>query len=129
MKKKTKIVIYVVIGFVVLAGAITAWSYYNSQPGRYDDFAACLEQSGVTFYGAYWCPHCNDQKALFGKSASKLPYIECSLPGGQGQNTACNQAGITAYPTWDFAEGDRVEGVLSLEELSTRTGCPLPVSN
>ena len=129
MKKQTKMILYTTISLLLIATGVVALTYYNSQPSKYDDFATCVDQSGATFYGAYWCPHCNDQKALFGKSASKLPYTECSLPGGQGQNTMCNQVGITAYPTWEFTEGDRVEGVLSLEELSTRTGCPLPLSS
>ncbi|MFH1400946.1 MAG: hypothetical protein ABIH41_05485, partial [Nanoarchaeota archaeon] len=33
-----------------------------------DDFARCLTQSGATMYGASWCPHCNDQKEMFGSS-------------------------------------------------------------
>ncbi len=51
-------------------------------------------------FGAYWCPHCADQKALFGKSVKQLPYFECSVNGQQTQ--ACNDRGITSYPTWQF---------------------------
>jgi len=36
-----------------------------------------LSASGAKFYGAYWCPHCADQKAMFGQAAALLPYIEC----------------------------------------------------
>ena len=76
-------------------------------------------------YGAYWCPHCNDQKALFGVSWKKIDYIECSLPGGQGQKQECTVAGITGYPTWEFSDGTRESRVLSLEELADKEGCPL----
>ncbi len=37
---------------------------------------------GALFYGASWCPHCQQQKALFGASAGRLPQVECS-PGGR----------------------------------------------
>ena len=43
-----------------------------------------LADSGVKFYGAYWCPRCQEQKAVFEASAKRLPYVECSS-GGQGQ--------------------------------------------
>ena len=42
-----------------------------------------LSDEGALFYGASWCSHCQEQKRLFGASAVRLPYIECS-PGGQG---------------------------------------------
>src|SRR5262249_35158147 len=44
--------------------------------------AVHLAHTGAKMYGAYWCPHCMEQKSYFGTSASRLPYIECS-PGGQ----------------------------------------------
>src|SRR5262249_12706256 len=60
-----------------------------------------LSQSGAKMYGAYWCPHCLQQKSYFGASASRLPYIECT-PNGQGgpQSAECKAAGIQSYPTW-----------------------------
>lgn len=125
MKKKTKITVYWLVGIVVLGAAIAAWIYTVNQPGPYDQFASCLEEKGANFYGAYWCPACNQQKALFGRSADQLPYTECSLPGGQGQNALCQEENIGAYPTWEFADGERVTGVLSLEELAKRTECTL----
>ncbi len=83
--------------------------------------AKCLAEKGVTMYGAYWCPHCSEQKKLFGNSWKEVPYVECAVPGG-GQTEECKQAGVTAYPTW-FINGEKVEGKLSLEELAKRAGC------
>lgn len=85
--------------------------------------ATRLSESGAIFYGASWCPHCQEQKALFGASQERLPYVECS-PGGQGGPSAssCTQAGVRSYPTWIFANGDRVTSLLSLEELAIRAG-------
>ena len=90
-----------------------------------DTFTQCLTERGAKMYGAYWCPHCLDQKEMFGKNWNNINYIECSLPGKSGQTEVCNLAGITSYPTWEFSDGSRRNGVLQLEELGSITGCPL----
>lgn len=90
-----------------------------------DTFAQCISDAGAKFYGAYWCPHCQDQKKLF-KNSKKLPYIECSTPNGQGVLPICIDAKITGYPTWDFADGSRKDGEMTLQELSDKTSCALP---
>ena len=84
-----------------------------------------LTEQGALFYGASWCPHCQEQKRLFGASADRLPYIECSLTGPSGpQSAACRQAGIQSYPTWVIG-GRVVAGqVLSLADLANATGFP-----
>lgn len=114
------------LGGVAIAGVIAYFIITPPKPGVYDTFAQCLEDEGAIFYGAFWCPHCNEQKALFGRSAKELPYVECSTPNGQGQLEVCTEEGITGYPTWEFADGERKGGVLELEELAEKTGCELP---
>ncbi len=84
-----------------------------------------LAQSGAVFYGAYWCPHCRDQKALFGSAAALLPYVECDPRGTHAQAALCQARGINAYPTWEF-HGQLVEGVLTLDNLARRSGYPPP---
>ncbi|MEA5445508.1 vitamin K epoxide reductase family protein [Gammaproteobacteria bacterium AB-CW1] len=81
-----------------------------------------LDESGARFYGAYWCPACQEQEDLFGASADRLPYVECH-PRGRGGLTAaaCITAGIESYPTW-IIDGERHEGILSTEELSDLSG-------
>jgi hypothetical protein len=81
-----------------------------------------LEQVGAKMYGADWCPHCQDQKAMFGGAAKRLPYIECSM-GGQGspQTATCRNAGIQTYPTWEI-NGKRYAEVLSPVRLAELTG-------
>ena len=97
------------------------------KPGKYDQFATCLKDKGVTFYGAFWCPHCQAQKARFGKSQKYLPYIECSTPDGRGQLQVCIDAGIKTYPTWQFGTtSDRVMGEVELVDLASKTQCQLP---
>ena len=65
-------------------------------------------------------------KKLFGKSAKLLPYIECSLPNGQGQNQNCNDKKIDNYPTWEFKDGSRQNGEVPLDKLAEKTSCALP---
>ena len=77
-----------------------------------------LAKTDAKFYGASWCPHCTEQKDLFGPSSSRVPYIECS-PGGPRapQAPACNDAGVKSYPTW-IINGQRYSGIQSLDSLA-----------
>jgi hypothetical protein len=90
----------------------------------YDAFAKCLTAKGAKMYGAYWCGHCQNQKAAFGEAWQYVKYVECAGEDG-GQAVACAGAGVTSYPTWIFANGSRQTGELSFEELSASTGCEL----
>ena len=90
-----------------------------------DAFAKCIAQSGAKFYGAFWCPHCKDQKAEFGSSVQYLPYVECSTPDGQSQTQICKDKNIQGYPTWIFADGSSVSGEQTLQALAQKTGCTL----
>ena len=54
-------------------------------------FAQALTTAGVKFYGADWCPFCNQQKARFEEGAKNLDFIEITNPnrsfnarGGRG---------------------------------------------
>jgi uncharacterized membrane protein len=87
-----------------------------------------LSESGAKMYGAFWCPHCQQQKSIFGPSASRLPYIECS-PNGQGspQADVCKAEHIQSYPTW-VINGKHIEEVLSLKQLAEDTGFQLGAS-
>lgn len=123
-----KSLLYWCIAIAVIFGLpLGYWAYDRTQPGKYDEFAACLADSGAVFYGAFWCPHCQAQKAVFGKSEKLLPYVECSTPSGKGQTPACTEQGIRTYPTWVYPDGTRVEGEQSLEALAQKTGCELPI--
>lgn len=115
--------------FLVIA-LIVVGIYYvptaEAEPGKYDDFAQCLTDNGVKMYGAYWCSHCEAQKKEFGDSFRLVDYVECSLPGGNGQTQECKDAGVQSYPTWQFGDGVFTPGVISFESLAERTGCQLP---
>jgi uncharacterized membrane protein/Zn ribbon nucleic-acid-binding protein len=85
--------------------------------------ATRLAESGATFYGASWCPHCQQQKAMFGASENRLPYVECS-PGGRSAPAAraCIAARVNVYTTRVLADGERISQVLSTDELARRVG-------
>jgi len=91
-----------------------------------DDFAKCLAADNVSMYGASWCPHCNDQKTMFGTSFQYINYVECADPNNsQVQTPACNKAGISGYPTW-VINGTLYPGEQTLAGLAKMTGCVLP---
>ena len=84
-----------------------------------------LKERGVLFYGASWCPHCQEQKRLFGASASRLPYVECNLAGPSApQSAACSMAGVRTYPTWIINGRPYVGQVMTLAQLADATGFP-----
>ncbi len=114
-----------IVGVAVIAGVFILVST-NSKPGKLDEFAQCLKDKGAVFYGAFWCPHCQNQKAMFGKSVKLLPYVECSTPDGKSQLAVCTEKNVTGYPTWEFADGSKESGEVSLEKLAEKTRCSLP---
>jgi len=115
-------------GIIIVLGAAGTFFLVRASnaPGKLDGFAQCLKDKEAVFYGAFWCSHCQNQKAMFGKSAKLLPYVECSTADGQGQLPVCTEKKITGYPIWEFSDGSRETGEVSLEKLSQKTGCPLP---
>ncbi len=82
-----------------------------------------LAQSKAVFYGAYWCPHCQEQKHKFGGAAALLPYVECDPKGTNAQTERCERAGVQVFPTWVIG-GSKREGVQSLEALAEASGFP-----
>lgn len=81
-----------------------------------------LNDIGARFYGANWCLRCQEQKALFGASVDRLPYIECSPQGRGGpQSATCAIRTIREYPTW-IINGQRHAGLQSLPSLEKLSG-------
>ena len=79
--------------------------------------ATHLRDSGARFYGAYWCPACQEQKKLFTASVDRLPYIECTPQGRGGPRAVdCLTQNIEQYPTW-IIDGQRHTGVVGVERL------------
>ncbi|PIZ82571.1 hypothetical protein COX97_04050 [Candidatus Pacearchaeota archaeon CG_4_10_14_0_2_um_filter_05_32_18] len=125
-KKKIRNWAIFIVVILVIVGVAYFMAFRPETPGRYDDFAKCLTNNNVTMYGAWWCPHCKDQKELFGKSWQYVNYVECSTPDGNAQLPVCEKAGIEGYPTWELGNGSRIDRVLTLKYLSGLTDCTLP---
>jgi len=116
----------VAVAVLIVAWAIYYFAYYRKPVSTLDWFAKCTNKSGARMYGAWWCPHCQDQKELFGYAFQYVNYVECSAPGQRTENDTCKQAGIKNFPTWQFSDGTRAEGTLHLQALGEKTGCKLP---
>lgn len=116
--KITLLLITAVVGYGLWKG------YQNPAvpegPGTYDVFAQCLTEKGVVMYGADWCPHCQNQKKLFGSSFQYVAYVECPK-----EPKVCLEKNITGYPTWLVADGTRLEGEQSFLSLEQQSGCSL----
>jgi glutaredoxin len=122
---KTTLVIVIAV-LAAIVGLVVLSKKSESEPGQYDKLAQCLTDKGVKFYGASWCPHCAEQKRMFGSSMKKVTYVECAVPGdNRSQTVACQDAKIESYPTWVFPDGTRQTGVVRMSDLASKSGCEL----
>lgn len=110
---------------IALMFLVTASTAANAPKPNLEKFTQCLTDKNVKMYGTFWCGHCNDQKALFADAAKSIPYVECSEGGQRRPSFACVSMGIKRTPTWIFADGTRYEGLMTLEQLSEKSGCKL----
>ena len=121
-------IITILIAIVLCLGVIVFAVINNTNKKRvsgiYDNFAQCLTDKGAVMYGAAWCAHCKEQKAVLGESFKFIDYVECP------DNTQfCIDKGIQGYPTWLIGTSTKLEGFdknKTMQELSDATGCLLP---
>jgi hypothetical protein len=124
---KNKFIVFIIIVVILVAGLGFLFSQTEkNKTSELDGFAQCISDSGAKFYNAFWCNFCQSQKKMFGSAAKYLPDIECSTLDGRSQLPVCQEAGIDSYPTWEFADGERMTGLLSFETLAEKTQCQLP---
>lgn len=121
--KTNNLLMYGVV-LILLVAAYMGGRYHKNH--KYDSFAQCLATKQAKMYGLYWCPHCIEQKEMFGASFHNVPYVECAIKGSSEMAPECKAAGLKLFPSWQFGPEHPKEGVLSLEELSDKTGCSLP---
>jgi thiol-disulfide isomerase/thioredoxin len=77
-----------------------------------------LKRIHAKMYGAYWCPHCQAQLAMFGKEASQLlGLIECAPDGKDAKTALCQREKIEGFPTW-VINNQRYSGTQSLKALA-----------
>src|SRR3982750_4258242 len=84
----------VAVVVLIVAWGIYYFAYYRKPVSTLDGFAKCLNKSGAKIYGAWWCPHCADQKELFGFAFQYVNYVECSPKGQRTESDTCKQAGV-----------------------------------
>jgi thiol-disulfide isomerase/thioredoxin len=126
---ETKYIIGFVAAVAIILGGIGFLNYKSQAAQGGQDlipFAQCLKEKKVTFFGAFWCPHCQATKRMFGAAVKSLPYVECSIADGKGQTQVCKDNKIESYPTWQFADGSRLSGEQTLQALADKSTCSLP---
>lgn len=111
---------------IVLLGSLAAYQGASEGTGGAATayqvaVARHLSDRGVVMYGAYWCPHCADQKKLFGGAFKYVNYVECDPNGKDARPALCQLKGIKGYPTWEVS-GKLYEGTLPLAELARLSG-------
>ncbi|MEM1308553.1 MAG: hypothetical protein AAGF98_03455 [Cyanobacteria bacterium P01_H01_bin.153] len=120
----SRIAPWALAGCVAVIGlTLTSCSIASDEPGiSYEErLATHLTEQGAAMYGAFWCPHCEDQKALFGDAVDSVPYVECAPDGENAQPQLCVDKAIQGYPTWEI-NGEFYPGARSLEELAQLSG-------
>lgn len=126
----------IVVAMVVLIGTLGV--YANVKSPRVDTqgvivvttssgaseiaLAQHLKQVGAKMYGSFTCPHCQNQKQLFGKeAANQFDYIECNPEGKNARPDLCQAANIQGFPTWEI-NSKLYQGERTLQELADLTG-------
>jgi hypothetical protein len=129
MNEKKSGLVLTLVTFLLVLVPVVIWAIVSTKsfagPSQYDKFAQCLTESGAKMYGAYWCSHCQKQKKTFGSGFQYIKYFECSLPGGKEQTQECQAAKIIGYPTWEFGNGEKISGEITLSDLAAKSGCSL----
>ncbi|MEB3293376.1 MAG: vitamin K epoxide reductase family protein [Synechococcales bacterium] len=118
--------------YAITNGAEKPFFYLSDSAGEAEkELARHLKQSGAMLYTAYTCPHCCEQKQLFGIEAlPDLPNTECNPTGKDPQTELCQKELQAAavqtkqepgFPTWKI-NGKYLFGVQKLEELANLSG-------
>jgi uncharacterized membrane protein len=99
------------------------WEIKSTSTAAEIELAKYLTQKGAKMYSSYWCPHCYEQKQLFGKQAwAEVTNIECAADAKKNpQPEVCTKAGIKGFPTW-IVDGKLEPGVKKLAKLAEMTG-------
>lgn len=104
----------------------TGWEVTTTSGDAEIELAKHLTKIGAREYVAFWCPHCHEQKLIFGKEAyNELENggvkVECAPESPKGKAQDCKAAGIKGFPTW-VINGKQYSGVQNLDELAKISG-------
>ena len=107
---------------VLLALGLFAISPAGATPYQIG-LARHLASTGAVMYGAYWCPHCREQKEMFSEAAAMQPYVECDPKGSGARPDLCERASVKSFPTWVIGD-HRLVGAQSLDALARASRFP-----
>lgn len=126
----------IVLGFFVVLVVLTgAFAFQSSQLTEASlpsykitpadsytvSLAKYLGSRGAVMYGSFKCPHCNEQKEMFGSAFKYVKYIECHPKGPEADPSLCYAKGIQNFPTWEI-NGRYYQGAMSFGRLSDLSG-------
>jgi uncharacterized membrane protein len=98
------------------------WEIATSSGESEIELARHLQKIGAKAYTSWWCPHCYEQKQLFGKEAiAELSVIECDPKGKNAAPDLCKAAKIEGFPTWEI-KGKFYPNVQPLEKIAEISG-------
>ncbi len=125
--KEQKWIIGIVVALIAMAGIFFSLGS-TKQPSDFakdvplTEFGQYLKDNEVKFYGASWCPHCQNMKKLLGDGVWQASYIECSPKGTNSIIKECEDAKIEAFPTFILKDGTQKTGEMSLETFQEFVG-------
>jgi glutaredoxin len=124
---KFHIALIVIVVLIVMVGIpiYMANKENDDLDNNLQSLTSCMLSKDVKMYGAWWCPHCNNQKTAFGKYWDVIKdkvYIECAKDD-RSQTQECADAKILGYPTWRFNGQDIGGGEIDFGTLAQKIGC------
>lgn len=124
--KEQKWIIAIVVGIMAMAGIFFSLSVGNkpsdlAKEAPLTPFGQYLKDNNVKFYGAEWCPHCQNMKKNLGEGTWKPVYIECA-EGANKIAKVCEDAKIDGFPTFELKNGERHVGEMSVSEFEEFVG-------
>ncbi len=111
MKKANTITIVIILAVIIFALLIML---NKPEPVTDKEVVKCIGENSV-LYIQLGCPHCEDQKEMFGENKKYLNIVDCFY-----EREKCS--GIGSIPTW-VIHGEKYERIQSVEKLKELTGC------
>ena len=112
IKKRTLIIIAILIAAIL----VIIFTNKGSSVSATDQLAKCIASKSVVYIQT-GCSACKAQEDLFGDSYQYINDIDCVT-----DRSSCEEAGITATPTW-VINNQKYVGVQYLDRLKELTGC------
>ena len=116
MKKRNNYTLIGFIAFIILI-ILLILHYKNNNNQEIDESIVKCIANKSTLYISRTCSHCEEQKEILTEYLGLFYTVDCISRKWQ-----CDEAGITAIPTWIINE-KKYQGVKSLEELKRLAGC------